>query len=130
MVVDTNVARAVDALRTPGAAKTYDARERWVREQAAKLDLRVFEPEPARVLSEASAGGALRLLLKVEPRRGRGRVCDETRGVRDVRDDNLPVCDVQRPQRSGDQLKRVGWRTNGRSRNRRVGEAARGRSEV
>jgi hypothetical protein len=32
----------VDALREPGAAKTYDARERWVREQAAQLDLREF----------------------------------------------------------------------------------------
>lgn len=45
VVVDTNVARAVDALRAPGAAKTYDARERWLREQAAKLDLRAFGPE-------------------------------------------------------------------------------------
>jgi hypothetical protein len=45
VVVDTNVARAVDALRAPGAAKTYDARERWVREQAAKLDLREFGPD-------------------------------------------------------------------------------------
>jgi len=43
VVVDTNVARAVDALRAPGAAKTYDARARWVRAQAAKLDLRMFE---------------------------------------------------------------------------------------
>jgi len=45
VVVDTNVARAVDALREPGAAKTYDARERWVREQAAQLDLREFRPD-------------------------------------------------------------------------------------
>ena len=45
VVVDTNVARAVDALRMPGAPKTYDARERWVREEAAKLDLRAFGPE-------------------------------------------------------------------------------------
>jgi hypothetical protein len=45
VVVDTNVARAVDALRAPGAPKTYDARERWVREQAAKIDLRVFQPD-------------------------------------------------------------------------------------
>ena len=44
-MVDTNVARAVDALREPGAAKTYDARERWVREQAAQLDLREFRPD-------------------------------------------------------------------------------------
>ena len=40
VVVDTNVARAVDALRDPRAPKTYDARERWVREQAAHIDLR------------------------------------------------------------------------------------------
>ena len=44
VVIDTNVARAVDVLRAPGAAKTYDARERWVREQAAKLDLRALRP--------------------------------------------------------------------------------------
>jgi hypothetical protein len=36
VVVDTNVARAVDALREPGAPRTYDARERWVREQAMR----------------------------------------------------------------------------------------------
>lgn len=42
VVVDTNVARAVDALREPGAPRTYDAREQWVREQAAQLDLREF----------------------------------------------------------------------------------------
>ena len=45
VVVDTNVARAVDALREPGARKTYEARERWVREQAAWLDLRELRPD-------------------------------------------------------------------------------------
>lgn len=45
VVVDTNVARAVDALRATGAAKTYDARARWVRKQAARIDLRVFQPD-------------------------------------------------------------------------------------
>lgn len=45
VVVDTNVARAVDALRKPGAPKSYDARERWVREQAAQLDLRELHPD-------------------------------------------------------------------------------------
>lgn len=40
VVVDTNVARAVDALRVPGAPKTYDARAKWVRDQAAQIDLR------------------------------------------------------------------------------------------
>jgi len=44
VVVDTNIARAVDALRKPGAPKTYEAREAWVREQAALLDLRAFNP--------------------------------------------------------------------------------------
>ena len=38
----TNVARAVDALREPGAPKTDEAREQWVPEQAAQLDLRDF----------------------------------------------------------------------------------------
>jgi len=42
VVVDTNVARAVDALREPGAPRTYDARAQWVREQAMRLDLREF----------------------------------------------------------------------------------------
>ena len=41
-MIDTNVARAADTLHEPGAPKTYDARERWVREQAAHLDLREF----------------------------------------------------------------------------------------
>jgi hypothetical protein len=45
VVVDTNVARAVDALRAPGEAKTYDARERWVRELAADVDLREFRSD-------------------------------------------------------------------------------------
>ncbi len=42
VVVDTNVARAVDALRACGAPRTYDARERWVREIASTIDLREF----------------------------------------------------------------------------------------
>ena len=45
VVVDTNVARAVDALREPGAPRTYDARARWIREQATRLDLREFRPD-------------------------------------------------------------------------------------
>ena len=44
VVVDTNVARAVDALREPGAPRTYQAREEWVREQAVLIDLRAFNP--------------------------------------------------------------------------------------
>lgn len=45
VVVDTNVARAVDRLRESGGAKSYDARERWVRDQASLLDLRDFSPD-------------------------------------------------------------------------------------
>jgi len=45
VVVDTNVARAVDALRESVAPRTYDARERWVRDQASTLDLREFRPD-------------------------------------------------------------------------------------
>ena len=45
VVVDTNVARAVDALREAGARKTYEAREQWVRQQAATLDLREFSSD-------------------------------------------------------------------------------------
>ncbi len=45
VVVDTNVARAADTLREPDAPKTYHSRARWVREQAAQLDLREFRPD-------------------------------------------------------------------------------------
>lgn len=45
VVVDTNVARAVDSLRAPGAPKSYDARAQWVHEQAARIDLRVFRAD-------------------------------------------------------------------------------------
>ena len=40
VVVDTNVARAVDAMRPSGAPRTYDVREAWIRDQAARIDLR------------------------------------------------------------------------------------------
>jgi hypothetical protein len=39
VVVDTNLARVADALRPADAPKSYDARERWVRDQAAAVDL-------------------------------------------------------------------------------------------
>ncbi len=42
VVVDTNVARAVDALREPSAMKTYGAREQWLRTMSAGIDLREF----------------------------------------------------------------------------------------
>jgi hypothetical protein len=44
-VVDTNVARAVDVLRGPGAARTYDARAQWLREQARRIDLRAVRAD-------------------------------------------------------------------------------------
>ncbi len=42
VVIDTNVARGVDALRGVEAPRTYAARERWIKEEAAKLDLKRF----------------------------------------------------------------------------------------
>lgn len=45
VVVDTNVARAADALRAAGAPQTYDAREEWIREIARSIDLRAFRRE-------------------------------------------------------------------------------------
>ncbi|MFL5354626.1 hypothetical protein [Archangium sp.] len=42
LVVDTNVARAVDVLRPSGAVRSYEARTAWLREQAAQVDLREF----------------------------------------------------------------------------------------
>lgn len=44
VVVDTNVARAVDRLRGPTASTTYEARSEWVRQQARSIDLRDFDP--------------------------------------------------------------------------------------
>lgn len=48
VVVDTNVARAVDALRPAGASKTYDARAAWVRDQARRIDLHELHPDAPR----------------------------------------------------------------------------------
>lgn len=45
VVVDTHVARAVDRLRGPNAARTYESRAAWLQEQAATLDLRELRPE-------------------------------------------------------------------------------------
>ncbi len=45
IVVDTNVARAVDILRGAGASKSYHSREQWVRNQAARINLRAYHPE-------------------------------------------------------------------------------------
>jgi hypothetical protein len=74
VVVDTNVARAVDALRAPGAPKTYDAREQWVREQAAQIDLRVFRPDlPA--YSPRLVQEALYAFCSKSNRVARGDVC-------------------------------------------------------
>lgn len=42
VVVDTNVAGAIDLLRAPGEARTYKARALWLRERASELDLRSF----------------------------------------------------------------------------------------
>jgi hypothetical protein len=45
LVVDTNVARAVDALRPPGAPRTYEARASWLGATAARVDLREFRSD-------------------------------------------------------------------------------------
>lgn len=57
VVIDTNVARAVDVLREPGAAKTYTARASWLRSEAIKIDLRQFDsdlpPHSPRLVQQA-----------------------------------------------------------------------------
>lgn len=79
VVVDTNVARAVDVLREAGAAKTYDARERWVREQAAQLDLREFRPDfPS--YSPRLVQQALYAFSSKSNRVARGDVCSRRAG--------------------------------------------------
>jgi hypothetical protein len=44
VVVDTHVASAVDALRPSGASRTYEARVRWLKQQATRIDLRELHP--------------------------------------------------------------------------------------
>jgi endonuclease III len=44
VVVDTNVARAVDALRVGPGSSTYREREDWIRRAAAETDLRAYHP--------------------------------------------------------------------------------------
>lgn len=74
VVVDTNVARAVDALRDPGAPKTYDAREQWVREQATYLDLREFRSDlPS--YSPRLVQQALYMFCSKSNRMARGNAC-------------------------------------------------------
>jgi len=57
VVVDTNVARVVDRLRPVGSPRTYGAREAWLREQAAAINLTEFRQElprySPRLLQEA-----------------------------------------------------------------------------
>lgn len=45
VVVDTNVARAVDALDRGGTHRTYEARAFWIREVARRIDLSAFRSE-------------------------------------------------------------------------------------
>lgn len=45
VVVDTHVARAVDALRPHEKRTTYEARVSWLREQSKAVDLQQFRPE-------------------------------------------------------------------------------------
>jgi len=45
VVVDTNVARAIDRLAGKRVARTYEARARWVRLRAAEIDLRMIRPD-------------------------------------------------------------------------------------
>jgi len=72
VVVDTNVARAVDALRKPGAPKTYEARE-GVAARTGRVD---GPPDvrsiPAAIVTEDRTGDVPCVLLKVQPARSRG----------------------------------------------------------
>lgn len=45
VVVDTNVARAVDVLRGPGHVRSYEARSHWLRSEAARIDLRAIRAD-------------------------------------------------------------------------------------
>jgi len=77
VVVDTNVARAVDALRGPGAAQSYESRAAWVFERAALIDLRVYSPDlPPR--SPRLVQQALYTFCSRSNRKARGDLCDST----------------------------------------------------
>jgi hypothetical protein len=100
VVVDTNVARAVDALRQPNGSRTYDARERWVREQAKEIDLRQFRQDlprySPRLVQEALYGFCSRSnrVAKGDPCATRAVPCTEC--VREV----CPFAFARRPAMS------------------------------
>ena len=74
VVVDTNVAQAVDSLRPGSAVRTYDARERWIRRQAARIDLQMFHPDVPRY-SPRIVQQALYTYCSRSNRRARGDEC-------------------------------------------------------
>lgn len=74
VVVDTNVAQAVDALRPPGAVRTYEARAAWVRDQAARIDLRELHPDVPSY-SPRLVQQALYAFCSKSNRRARGDPC-------------------------------------------------------
>jgi hypothetical protein len=43
VVIDTHVARAIDTLRSTRQPRSYEARARWLKRQAARLDLHEFD---------------------------------------------------------------------------------------
>jgi hypothetical protein len=45
VVVDTNVARAIDTLRRGRGSRSYQARARWLQRTSARIDLRRYRPE-------------------------------------------------------------------------------------
>lgn len=45
LVIDTNVAKAVDRLNRQGTLKTYEARARWLRRAASHINLREFRAD-------------------------------------------------------------------------------------
>jgi hypothetical protein len=80
VVVDTNVARAVDALRPAGSSKSYDARAGWLRDQAAHIDLREFYPDVPSY-SPRLVQQALYTFCSKSNRTARGDPCATTPGA-------------------------------------------------
>jgi len=74
VVVDTNVAHAVDALRRFGPPRTYEARESWIRKQAELIDLREFSPALPRY-SPRLVQEAIYVFCSRSNRMARGDVC-------------------------------------------------------
>lgn len=89
VVIDTNVSRAVDALRGPSATKTYSGRAQWIRRLASRLDLREFD-DSLPTYSPRLVQEALYAFASGSNRRDRGDPC--VKGSKDCTSCVVSIC--------------------------------------